>query len=203
MAFSTIENDYYLYVLYGSKDQEIRYVGVTYRPERRYQDHILNSKKLKTYRDKWINKILSEDQSLEMFVFQVIDYEDISKEERFWIKCLRELGCNLTNHTSGGEGMFAPDEETIEKIRSKQIGIKRKPLTKEHKDKLSIIHKGTIFTPERCKNISKAKKGVKFSEEHKAKLAAAKIGVKRKPFTEETLNRMRLAQQKRLKLTTT
>jgi len=63
-------------------------------------------------------------------------------------------------------------KETIEKIRLSQKGIKRKPLSKEHKLK-----------------ISRATKGRKITEEHKERLRIFHSG---KVVTQDTKNKLRL-----------
>jgi len=87
---------------------------------------------------------------------------------------------------------------------------KRKPRTEEHKRNLSISTKGKRKTKIHALNISKGRTGIKFTEAHKIhisegkkgipiteihrkKISLGKIGKKRKPFTKEHKQNLRLA----------
>lgn len=58
-------------------------------------------------------------------------------------------------------------EETRKKMSAVRRGIKRKPLSPEHRAKISAIHKGKIISLETRKKLSAAKKGHIYSEEYK------------------------------------
>ncbi len=174
MAFSPTEKTYYIYILKDPKTEQIRYVGTTYRPKRRLRDHLDRAKKCRTHKEKWINKLLLNNLKPIMEIIEQLPFDKITDRERYWISFYKDQGCNLCNHTSGGEGNFQPDQITINKIRMAQIGKKRKPLTEEHKLKLVKTSTGVVFSKERCENISKAKTGKKFTEYHKLKLQMAK-----------------------------
>lgn len=80
----------------------------------------------------------------------------------------------LRNLTDGGEGASGVviSEETRQKMK--------KPKSHYHKSKMS-----------------EAKIGIPKTEEHKHKISLSKLGIKRKPFSEETKQKMRESQQKR------
>lgn len=88
--------------------------------------------------------------------------------ERSRIKFWRDLGTELTNRTDGGDGHSG---------FIRPLGIR---LSESAKAK-----------------VSEARKGMKFSVEHRARLSQRKIGKPRKPFTEETIARMRKAAARR------
>ncbi len=72
--------------------------------------------------------------------------------------------------------------------------FKGKPLTNEHKAKLSEAHKGKntgLRSDETRKRISEALRGKKKSTEHVLAMAAAKTGKKRGPMSEQTKQRIR------------
>lgn len=104
-----------------------------------------------------------------------LDEETAFAIERERIAFWRSLGIKLTNLTDGGEGPsgFVPSEETRSRLRDKR--------------------RLRVFTEADRAAISAGRKGMKFSEEHKASLTARKLGRKRKPFTDETIRKMRLA----------
>ena len=71
-------------------------------------------------------------------------------EERFWISYFRQIGCELTNSTDGGDiGSLGhkKTKEQIDRMRVAITGIKkrphtRKPLSDETKLKISNANKG-------------------------------------------------------------
>lgn len=93
----------------------------------------------------------------------------------FW----KSIGIRLANRSDGGEGpsgqVFSP--ETIAKLRAKRRLRK--------------------FTAADRAAMSAGRLGMKFSDQHKANLAARKIGKPRKPFTKETLEKMRVTSRRR------
>lgn len=88
--------------------------------------------------------------------------------ERGRIKFWRDIGIELTNRTDGGDG--------------------RSGFIRPHGIRLSEVAKTKM---------SIARKGIRFSDEHRERLAAAKIGKPRKPFTDETVVKMREASLRR------
>jgi hypothetical protein len=135
-----------VYGLVDPNTKQIRYVGITYRLKRRFQDHLQTAKKCRNHKEKWINSLLMNS------------------------------GNKLTNSTDGGEGCPNPSPETIQKIKHKLTGRRCSgPLTAKGRQKLIDNSTGRIFSKERCDNISKAKRGKKFSLEHKKKLSEARI----------------------------
>jgi len=126
-----------------------------------------------------------------------------------------EHACNIDGPGTNG-GSKTPSKETIEKNRQtnkiKQAGENNgffnKKHTQETKDKIKAKRALQVFTDEHRQNMSKAHKGKKFSAEarHNMKLAktteviektASKLrGRKRKPFSEETCDKIRKAKSK-------
>jgi hypothetical protein len=100
----------------------------------------------------------------EDIIFNLIDECDNIKEiwkfwENHWIQQFKQWGFQLINQNEGGGGLNKHSDETIEKIRSKKIGVKQNR-TKIRKDK-GLNH---IKTP----GIKiGAPKGFKMSEEAK------------------------------------
>lgn len=101
---------------------------------------------------------------------------DLERERiAFW----RSAGVRLANLTDGGEGpaglIFSADAKA--RLREKR--------------------KHRMFTEADRAAMSEGRLGMKFSADHRANLSARKRGVPRKPFTAETLKKMRAAGLKR------
>jgi len=64
----------FIYGLY-SEGEDVRYVGKTNKQDitKRLRQHILNSKNLKTHRDKWIQKIIDEGKEVKIKEIEVTD----------------------------------------------------------------------------------------------------------------------------------
>jgi len=104
--------------------------------------------------------------------------------ERGLIKRLRAMGVRLSNFTSGGEGGKDPTPETRKRLSTaaKKRGISQaclearnkavsgKPLTREHKAKISASLRGISRTQEQKENIRKSavKRGISRSTLEKA-----------------------------------
>src|SRR5688572_16040624 len=91
----------YIYILKHPDTQEVRYVGKTKRPKRRFSEHIyvksLESKK--THLAYWILSLLKDGKKpvMEVVAETENDWQSLEQE---WIKKFS----NLCNHTEGGEG---------------------------------------------------------------------------------------------------
>jgi hypothetical protein len=92
--------------------------------------------------------------------------------ERRWIANFRSKGCRLINYTSGGENGFTMSEELRAKFRILN-SRKRRPMSDEHRAKISDSLKGRELTPGNGKYFSALnikRKGIPLREETKAKL---------------------------------
>lgn len=94
---------------------------------------------------------------------------------------------DLANITDGGEGVsgLVHSEELKQKLsflyKGKPSPLRGKPLSEEHKKKLSESHKGQTLSLEQRSRLSKSLTGKPRSEETKQKISQSKKG---KPFSE-------------------
>lgn len=95
----------YIYTLEDPITQEIRYVGKTSNPSRRFQSYLWDRPKVKYHSYYWIQSLLKKRQKP---VMNIIDETDTNWEqlEQYWIEQFRQWGFNLTNITKGGEGAY-------------------------------------------------------------------------------------------------
>ncbi len=112
----------------------------------------------------------------DILVFGIVRKDFIDLLEKEYIKFYRSIGKAEYNIAKGGEGNGGWNK-----------GKKCKPLSEEHKRKISESEKGRKFSEETKKKISEANKGKKLSEETKMKLSKLNKG---KKLSEETKKKM-------------
>ena len=136
------------------------YVGQTIRSlERRLFGHIYSSKNSshKTYKQNWLYKLVMNNSAPLIEELETCLVEDLDMREVFWIKVLKEQGCNLTNLTSGGNAkkIFKHTKEAKEKISA---GLKK-----------SEKFQKAVRSSERSEKIlaTKKERGIKPTQEQK------------------------------------
>ena len=148
----------YIYCLKHPLTNEIRYVGKTTSPKRRYKEHIYKLNK-SDHKTNWVKLLLSAGLKPVMDILEECT-DNWDEREKYWITQFN----NLTNLTDGGE-KFKVSSETKEKIRLANLG---KKLTPETREKLRTIDTGEnnpnfgkrhVKTAEAKEKISNALKG--------------------------------------------
>ena len=128
----------YIYILLCPASQQVRYVGKTVNPRKRYNNHI--SPDNNYYVSRWIKKLKSKGLKP---IFEIID--EITENWEFWeqhyISLFKSWGYKLTNLTNGGEGVLGKiawnkgkkgiySEETMNKMRSRDLRGSKNPCSK-------------------------------------------------------------------------
>lgn len=110
----------YIYGLIDPRSGEIRYIGQSYRPFVRLQQHIRQT--LQTSRKaKWVTSVLKAGARPELKILSCLPKCLVDIEESIWIANLP----NLTNGTAGGRGFKNKHSGlTKEKIRLKKTGTR-------------------------------------------------------------------------------
>ena len=90
----------FIYVLKDPETGEVRYVGKSIQPKKRFRDHLCE--KTKTHRVNWFKSLASRGLK------PIMEIEDEAQEnweaiEAAYIQFFREQGCKLVNGTEGGE----------------------------------------------------------------------------------------------------
>jgi len=155
--------DVYIYALCEPDTEDVRYIGKTVRFPTRIRAHY--REKRTTRKCRWLNSL---DGRLPIVkVLEIVGEESWEEAEKRQIRIHREMGCDLTNHTDGGDGRSAFTVEEIETISQQ---MKAKMNDPDFKRK--------IFTPERAAKISAALTGKNHSKDHLAKLPQNQKGFK-------------------------
>lgn len=124
-------------IVYGLLDPdtlEIRYVGKTSNPERRYLEHVAPSRtKSKTYRGSWLKSLFLQNKR-PGFVILERNVTDANEAEMRWIRNLKSLGARLVNGTEGGDGWELGkrhSEQSKTKMHDSHVGKYRREDTQE------------------------------------------------------------------------
>lgn len=149
-----------MYGLIDPRNGHLRYVGKSTsglrRPFQHVQPYYLT--KIRSHTANWCRALAAEGLRPDVEILEATTLEALNDSEQFWIAYFRALGCDLTNHTAGGDGMvgFVHREET--------------------KAKIAATKKGTYPTAEHLAKNRAAQIGRKHSEATKAKMRAAHAG---------------------------
>ncbi len=189
----------FIYSLIDPRTNEVRYIGKSTNPEKRYKDHCFYDRG--NYKSSWVKNLKSENLLPRCEVLWLTSDDRGSELEKIFIKRGRELGWPLTNLTDGGEGTAGHKKtpKTLEKMRQANLGKKLSEETKrkiglaglgrkhseESKRKMSIAltsRPGGFWTPESAKRLAEFNRGRKHTEEHKLKIS---LGGKGRKCSEE------------------
>lgn len=158
----------YIYTLEDPTTGEVRYVGKAINPQHRYKSHLKD--KSETYKTRWIRSLQRRGLSPSLGILEEIeDGCGWEEAERFWIESLKHLGCNLTNLTSGGEGVADLNPESLARKSAKLKGR-----TISWGAKISIANKGRVITKEWKIKIGQGCSGKKMSPETRERMAAVR-----------------------------
>ena len=131
-----------IYALICPMKNEIKYIGKTVnlnkRLDRHRRDASKKGRKNKLY--SWYKSIINNNHNVNYEIIDIVLESEWSFWEDFYIQYFKYIGCDLKNSQSGG------------------INPTRKPLTEEHKKKISLAQ---IGIPKR--------KGWHHTKEHKLK----------------------------------
>jgi group I intron endonuclease len=165
-----MERTYSIYSLNEPNSEIVRYVGFSYNPNKRYEEHLRENHIC--YKRNWVKSLKNENQLPLLYIIEDgLTKDEALQKEIHYIKLFKSAGARLTNSTIGGEAPMANKkhtEETKAKMSEDRKGEKNafygKKMSKELKEKLSLCHKGKPSWS----------KGKRFTEEHKLKLSLAK-----------------------------
>jgi hypothetical protein len=201
-----------IYSLSDPRTGEVRYVGKSSEPDKRYLCHLSagRGKPEASYRNqthcaRWIRGLLAAGVVPVMATLEVVD-SDWPAAEKKWIADFRARGYSLTNDTDGGEGTegYTPGTETRELMAAAKRGRKQSPEAIEARvSKIRgkkrppevvariVASRGEYHHTEETKAVLKEKcSGRPHTKEERAKISVAGKG---RVVSEETRAKMRAA----------
>ena len=140
-----------MHLVYGLIDPrtgELRYVGKSCSGLARPRQHLCPKQSPVTHRGSWITGLLRDGMKPEIEIIEVHDSaSSLADAERFWIAYFRFVGCRLTNHTDGGDGVVGHlhSTEAKAKIRARRKLQVMKKHTHESRARIALAHKGKII----------------------------------------------------------
>lgn len=90
----------FIYGLYSSDDDNIRYVGKCKDKKYRLKMHYSQRNSSSTYKNNWIKSVLRRGCEIKMLILEEVDFDKWESKEIYWINKFK----NLTNTSSGGKG---------------------------------------------------------------------------------------------------
>jgi len=151
----------HIYILKDPINNEVRYVGKSDNPKERFVDHIRKSKYTKTYKNNWIQNLLKQEKKPILEIIDTVQVNEWSEKEKHWIKYYKNIGCDLTNLTEGGDGGNFGNK--INKLISQKL-------------------KGRVFSEETIKLMSESAKKRKLTDEGRKSLSEKRKGEKNPMF---------------------
>lgn len=96
----------YIYILRCPETGNVRYVGKSNNPKKRYHEHLrYEDRTASTHKKNWIKKLLDSGLAPKLEIIDKVDNNEWKFWEKYYIKYYKNKGCNLVNCTEGGDGM--------------------------------------------------------------------------------------------------
>lgn len=164
----------FIYSLIDSITLQVRYIGKANKLDKRFRAHINEAKKKRTYKEKWINSLLTQKTEPILEIIDEVSFDTWEFWERHYISLYKSWGFNLTNDPNclGGEsgprlcGEDNPSKrpEVKEKIKAAKrltdntkSGMYNKKHSTQTKQLMSSAHQGKIHLLESCIQMSLSK----------------------------------------------
>src|SRR3990167_3153287 len=110
----------YIYGLYEPDGHILKYVGRTDDPHERYKTHTRSFRRTKV--SSWIKSRIDSGRYPRMVILEETNSNQCRDAEIWWIAFCKNMGVELLNMTSGGDGILNPDQETKNKMRLAKLG---------------------------------------------------------------------------------
>lgn len=157
----------FIYALMDPRDNQVRYVGKSNEPRRRFSKHLRAAQDCPRIR--WIRALQRLNLEPGLEILEEVYKSAWEGAEQSWIAYFLHEGADLTNMTGGGD---APP-------------IFRGPHSEEARIRIGSASTGRALSEESCDKIRRAKLGKPRDEETRAKISATLTGRKTGPLSEE------------------
>lgn len=170
---------FYVYGLIDPRNNELKYIGFTNNIKERLNSHCRESRlKTNSHKNNWIKNLKNIGMKPQIYPIENYNIEEEALQAEIdLISYYKYIGCNLTNVTKGGDkgAVYERTDEVKQKISKSVTGRK-------HLEETKI-------------KISKTLTGIKrnHSKEHREKISATLTGRKCKRPSEETIEKLRIA----------
>lgn len=121
-----------IYALLDPTTSEIKYVGKSENPKKRFQYHVGNFGN--TQVGKWVNELKQKSELPLLIVLDEVNYDEWEFWERYWIAQSKAWGFKLLNVSIGGRGTvgLVHSNETKRKIGDSSIKMWQRPEIKNN-----------------------------------------------------------------------
>lgn len=154
----------------------VRYIGQTRkRLGDRLKEHCRDKKK--SHKRNWIIGLAREGRQPDILALATCTDAAADEQERLHISQHRESGCELLNHTDGGDGMrnWKPSDATRQKMSATRKG-KPNPISEEGRQSIIEHLQNRVISDVTRQKMSQARKGKKLPEGTGAKMSKARTG---------------------------
>lgn len=100
------KREIYIYTLTDPRDNLVKYIGKTYRINRRLNEHIYKSKESNTPKNAWIKNLSNYNLTPILEVLEICSIDESNDLEIYWISQFKSWGYELKNYTNGGDGSY-------------------------------------------------------------------------------------------------
>lgn len=183
----------FIYALCEPDTMAVRYVGKANVVAARMKGH--RSEKRSTRKCRWLASLRYRGLAPVIRVLEEVPANAWEMAERHWIARFRSEGCDLTNHTDGGDGVRGLDAEARArvgasmKVRMSDPAFRARIFTLERAAKISAALKGKEKSRDHIAKLPQNRPGRKLTTEHRAKISANRNGHR---WTSEESRRMNL-----------
>ena len=94
-----------IYGLIDPTTKQLRYIGKTNNIKQRFKNHLNSCRDKNTHKRNWINYLKKNNLKPEIEIIDIVDTDKWKYWEIFYISYFKMIGCNLTNYTTGGDGL--------------------------------------------------------------------------------------------------
>ena len=178
-----------IYRIYNTITQK-SYIGQTISSlEKRWNEHKCDKNRKNNHLSNAIKKYGTECWELKILEI-VDDINSLNEREIYWINYHDTYNSGYNSTTGGANGRYL-SQETKDKISISKIGKKRKPFSKEWKEKLSkTLATPNAFTKDALRKRSETRK-------RNYELGLIKAPMSGKKHSEETIQKMKESHTKR------